>query len=196
MNLRKPDFDDELGESIRQTLRQQTDTTDPPLDIWPYIQTELEMNPPAKVVRRKWFVSLSPPLSQALSILLIMIAGSLVLHPSFTTERETPILTAQVSPYGGGFNAETYFDEYSLRVHSREFQQELEQQRLRNNASITAQDLSAINTPVLVVPLDKIPNPTGPERWLINSDKPEGASDPIIWQINQVGYMVRSGLIQ
>ena len=194
MNLRKPDFDDELGQSIRQALKRQTDDATPSKAIWPHIRSELEMNRPAGAVRGKWY--LSPPALQALGILLMLIVGSLALRPPASPEQEMPILIAQASPSGSQFNAETYVDEYSIRRQSRGIQSEFERHQLQDYAAVTAQDLSAFNTPVVVVPLNKVPNPRSLESWLTNSDISEGASDPIVWQINQAGYLVRSGLIQ
>lgn len=188
MNSRKPNFNDTLGDLIRQTLETQVDAPEPSDEIWKQIEGDLQPNKAAEPSRRR--VLLSSPVVQAVFILLLIIMGGFGLRTKSVSDDAEPILVAQISPEAP-FDTGYFIDEYSISSGMQADQDKFEQYSLKRFQRFQGYDSNRKNYTADMFPLDIIPHPLSPQGRLLNAGPPKRAFEVDIGISTQFDVMLK-----
>ena len=171
MNLHKPNFDDDLGDFIRQTLEKQTRSQTPSDIIWRRVVKKLAQDPPPKKT-----ISWKAPVLRLAFVICCLLLGGVGYYtglPFEQSEEPTPVRIAQVSATTQAGVLVGVLDETvapAIIADAHEIQAMKDYQRQQ------AIFMQHPIYPLLITPLDVIPHPLSSDgRFLQNQISPHQA---------------------
>lgn len=165
MNSRKPNFEDDLGELIRETLKVHNRPCEPSEAVWQHIERELkaEETSPARPKR----ALLPAPVVQAVFTLLAIIIAvtSLSLRPTSVSDEEPVVLVAGLSQS----ETERYIDEYTASPVIEMANDEVELSMLKSYLRTRKPEVDLKYYLAAMRPIDVMPHPMSPEGRLLRA---------------------------
>jgi hypothetical protein len=167
MNSRKPNFDDDLGELIREALRSHNHPYEPPEAVWRHIEGELKADKTS--LPRQKRALLPAPVVQAVFTLLVIIfvTAGLSLRTTSVSDEERPVLVAGLSQS----ETERYIDEYTVSPIMEIDNDEVELNMLKSYLRAQKSDVDLKYYLAAMRPIDVMPHPMSPEGRLLSARK-------------------------
>lgn len=169
MNSRKPNFEDDLGELIRGTLKVHNHPCEPSEAVWQHIERELRAEGTSPARQKRAFLP-APVVQAVFTLLVIMVAvTSLSLRPTPVSDEESLVLVAGLSQP----ETERYVDEYTVSPVIEIANDEVELSMLKGYLRTQKNEVDLKYYLAVMRPIDVMPHPMSPEGRLLRAKRAE-----------------------
>lgn len=169
MNSRKPNFEDDLGELIRETLKVHNHPREPSEGVWRHIERELKAKE-TSLPRQKRALLPAPVVQAVFTLLVIMVAvTSLSLRPISVSDEEPVVLVAGFSQS----ETERYIDEHTVSPVIEMANDEVELSMLKGYLRTQKNEVDLKYYLAVMRPIDVMPHPMSPEGRLLSAKRAE-----------------------